>query len=340
MKYRNYIIYTNKIVDSFFINNKCIIYVDCLYADEHIIDTMSMFSECTELLFVDISKIKMERLYNTFYLCKNLKYVFLPKSDFEILRFSFYGCYNLKLVTNIENCSKYYNNNNFNTSEKLLYFMVPKKKSGGKDELKCKYFDSSNNFHKKFYPTKRSSYIITTDQNNFKEYVENHYTGKFLMSKNDKDNLQKEKDEIIKKQEEEKKKEEEIKEENKNEKEKNEIKEEKKKEKKTFWKKGIVESSIKTFEDFKFNKDDFDIVKNKEEKEVKTVDQIFYRFVQDEIKDIDNFLKEKMEEWNNRAKFEKTYENFKNVFASNYERKNLFVPEFKVQGKKEIILNV
>ena len=47
-----------------------------------------------------------------------------------------------------------------------------------------------------------------------------------------------------------------------------------------------------------------------------------------------------MEEWNNRAKFEKTYENFKNVFASNYERKNLFVPEFKVQGKKEIILNV
>ena len=150
------------------------------------------------------------------------------------------------------------------------------------------------------------------------------------MSKNDKDNLQKEEDEIIKKQEEEKKKEEEIKEENKNEKEKNEIKEEKK----TFWKKGIVESSIKTFEKFKFDKDDFDIVKNEEEEEeVKTVDQIFYRFVQDEIKDIDNFLKEKMEEWNNRAKFEKTYENFKNVFASNYERKNLFVPEKKDLAK-------
>lgn len=75
-KYRNYIFYTNKIVEEFFENNKCIIYVKCLYTDRDNIDTKSMFSECMELLLVDISKINMKSLSNTFNCCKKLKYVF------------------------------------------------------------------------------------------------------------------------------------------------------------------------------------------------------------------------------------------------------------------------
>ena len=322
--------------------------MDCLYAKGNNIDTTCMFSECTNLLFVDISKIKMKKLNNTFYSCEKLKYVFLPKSDFWILGFSFYNCDNLKLVTNIENCSKYSNNKNFNTSEKLLYFMVPEKKSGGKDELKCKYFDSSNIFHEDFYPTKNllsnnPIYIISTKQENFIKYVKNGYTGNFLMSKNDKDNLQKIENEEVQKQKEEevKKKEEEDKKEDK----KDEKKEEKlniknkKEKKKTFWKEGIVKNSIKTFEEFKFNNKDFAIIKNENEEEVKTVDQIFYRFVQDEIKEIDDFLKNKMENWNNSEEKDKTYKNFKNVFVFNYERKKLFVPEEKDLENDDININ-
>lgn len=64
---------------------------------------------------------------------------------------------------------------------------------------------------------------------------------------------------------------------------------------KTLWEEGIVKSPIVAFEDFKINKDDFNIVKNEEEKEVKTVDQIFDKFVQDEIKDVDNRLIRNME---------------------------------------------
>ena len=351
-KYRNYIIYTNKIVSNFFENNKCIIYVDCLYADKHNINTVSMFSECTNLLFVDISKIKMRYLNNTFYLCKKLQYVFLPKSDFWIFGFSFYNCDNLKLVTNIKNCSKYSNNKNFNTSEKLLYFMVPEKKLDDKDELRCKYFDSSNNFHKDFYPTKNllsnnPIYIISTKQENFIKYVKNGYTGNFLMSKNDKDNLQKIENEEVQKQKEEevKKKEEEDKKEDK----KDEKKEEKlniknkKEKKKTFWKEGIVKNSIKTFEEFKFNNKDFAIIKNENEEEVKTVDQIFYRFVQDEIKDVDNrlkkSLKKNMDEWNSLNEKDKTYDKFKSVFVVDYERKNLFVLEEEDLENDDININ-
>ena len=107
--------------------------------------------------------------------------------------------------------------------------------------------------------------------------------------------------------------------------------------KKTFWKEGIVKNHIKTFEKFKFKDDDFKIVKNENEEEVKTVDQIFYRFVQDEIKDIDDFLKKKMEDWNNLKIDEKNYENFKKVFGSDYKRKNLFVPDWEDLLKNEII---
>ena len=319
-KYRNYIIYTNKIVNNFFENNKCIIYVDCLYAKGDNINTTSMFSECTNLLFVDISKIKMENLYGTFYSCKNLKYVFLPDKVQEIECFSFYNCDNLKLVINIKNCSNYSKNNNFNTSEKLLFFMATKEQSEDKNELKCKYFDSSNNFHKDFYPTNNSSYIITNNSLSFIEYVNNGYSGKFLIPQKDISFLKKEVDTLIKKQEEEKNKE-----------------KEKKEEKKTPWEKGIFERRIKTFEEFNFDKDDFDIVKNENEEEVKAVDQIFYKFVQDEIKDVDNRLIRNMEEWNNRDEKEKTYENFKNVFVFDYKRKNLFVPELDVQNKNKII---
>ena len=313
MKYRNYIIYTNKIVNEFFENNKCIIYVDCLYADGRNINTKKMFKECTELLFVDISKIKMESLDNTFYSCKKLQYVFLPKSNFNILGFSFYNCDNLKLVINIEKYSWYWCDNNFNESKNLLYFMANQKCWENNNELKCKYFDSSDLFNKNFYPTNDSSYIITTKPDNFMEYVKNGYKGNFLMSQKDKTYLKTVEDEEVKKKEEEKKKE--------------DKKDEKKEEKKTPWEQGIVENRIKTFEEFKFKDEDFNIVKNENEEEVKTVDQIFYRFVQDEIKEIDDFLKEKMENWNKFKKKDKTYENFKNVFVSNYERKNLFVPE-------------
>ena len=329
-KYRNYIIYTNKIVDSFFLNNKCIIYVDCLYADKHIINTKYMFSECTELLFVDISKITTEYLWATFYMCPNLKYMFLPKSDFEIWEFSFYNCDNLKLVTNIEKCSYFSKNENFNTSKNLLYFMATKEQSEDKNELKCKYFDSSNDFYKDFYPTinpllNNLPYIITTETDNFMKYVENGYEGNFLMSQENKKSLQEEENKQIKKIEE-------IKEE---EEEEEEIKDPKK----NFWEKDIVERRIKTFKEFKFDKDDFDIVKNEEEEEVKAVNQIFYRIVQDEIKDIDDFLRKKMEEWNNSKEKDKNYENFKKVFASDYKRKNLFVPKLEGKAKDEININ-
>ena len=138
-KYRNYIIYTNKIVSNFFANNKCIIYVDCLYADGHNIDARYMFIECTELLFVDISKIKISILNSTFHKCEELKYVFLPKGNFEIGTFSFYNCSKLKLVTNIENCSNYHTLNNFNNSTNLLYFSTKDIKMS-ENNLKCKYF--------------------------------------------------------------------------------------------------------------------------------------------------------------------------------------------------------
>ena len=342
-KYRNYIIYTNKIVSNFFENNKCIIYVDCLYANGNDIDTTCMFSECTELLFVDISKIKMEYLKKTFYLCENLKYVFLPKSYFEILSFSFYNCDNLKLVINIKNCSNYSKDYNFYTSEKLLYFMVQKKKSNVKNELKCKYFDSPNTVHKNFYPTEKSSYIITKPEN-FIKYIADGYTGNFLMSQADKNSLQNEENKIIEEQkkqkEDEKKKEEDKKEDKKDEKKEEKVNIKKKKEKKkTFWKEGIVEKSIRTFEKFKFKDDDFKIVKNENEEEVKAVDQIFYRFVQDEIKDVDNHLRKNMDEWNSLKGNDKTYEKFKNVFVSDYERKNLFVPDWKVPENNEININ-
>ena len=339
-KYRNYIIYTNKIVSKFFKNNKYIIYVDCLYADEHNIDTTYMFEACTELLFVDISKIKMKNLNGTFYSCEKLKYVFLPKDNFEIKTYSFYGCYNLKLVTNIEKCLTYHTLNNFNETVDLLYFSTkniesPKNREMGENELKCKYFDSSDCFNKDFYPTEESSYIITKPEN-FINYVEDRYTGNFLMSQKDKDNLQKVENEKIEEQKK-PKEEEKKKEENKNEKEKNEIKEKKKEKKKTFWKEGIVNTRIKTFEEFKFKENDFDIVKNENEEEVKTVDQIFYRFVQDEIKDVDNRLKRNMEDWNKLEENDKTYNNFKKVFVFDYERKNLFVPELGNQENNEII---
>ena len=129
--------------------------MDCLYADEkNNMNRGGMFSNCQELLFVDISKIRKNLFYNDFYCCKKLKYVFLPKSDFWIFGFSFYNCDNLKLVINIKNCSNYSKNNNFNTSEKLLFFMATKEQSEDKNELKCKYFDSSDKFYEKFYPTK------------------------------------------------------------------------------------------------------------------------------------------------------------------------------------------
>ena len=180
----------------------------------------------------------------------------------------------------------------------------------GENELKCKYFDVSNNFHEKFYPTinpfpTNNPYIIITKPDNFMEYVKNDYNGNFLMSQENKKTLL--------------------------EKEKNEIKKDKKEEEKT-----PLEKRIVAFKDFVFNDKDFDIVKNENEEEVKTVDQIFYRFVQDEIKDVDNRLRKNMEDWNKRNDKEKTYDNFKNVFGSDYKRKNLFVPDWKVPENNEI----
>ena len=211
-EYRNYIIYTNKIVNSFFKNNKYIIYVDCLYAKGDDIDTEYMFRECTNLLFVDISKFvdisnkKKYWLHNTFYFCKKLQYVFLPKNVFEIYGFSFYKCDKLKLVKNIE-YPRYNPQNNFDTSENLLYFMS--KRPVENNRLMCKYFDSSNIFHKNFYPTNKSSYIITKPEN-FIKYIQDGYKGKFLMPQKDKANLKKvEDDEVKKKEEEQKNKEEE-----------------------------------------------------------------------------------------------------------------------------------
>jgi len=153
------------------------------------------------------------------------------------------------------------------------------------------------------------------------------------MSQKDNDNLQNVEKEKIKEQKKQKE-EEEKKEENKNEKEKNEIKE-----KKTFWKQGIVKDQTVTFEDFKFNDNDFAIIKNENEEEVKTVDQIFYRFVQDEIKEIDDFLKNKMDEWNSLKEKDKTYEKFKNVFVVDYERKHLFVTEEEDLENNDININ-
>ena len=46
-----------------------------------------------------------------------------------------------------------------------------------------------------------------------------------------------------------------------------------------------------------------------------------------------------MEDWNNLKKEEKNYEKFKNVFVSDYERKNLFVPDWKVPENNEININ-
>ena len=91
--------------------------------------------------------------------------------------------------------------------------MVPEKKLDGKNELKCKYFDSSNTFHKNFYPTEKSSYIITKP-NNFMKYVKNGYNWQFLMSQENKKTLLEKENEEVKKQKEEevkKKEEEEVK---------------------------------------------------------------------------------------------------------------------------------
>ena len=294
------------------------------------------FCQCTELLFVDISKIKISILNSTFYGCGKLKYVFLPKDNFEIKTYSFYGCYNLKLVTNIENCLQYHTLNNFNNSTNLLYFSTKDIKMS-KNNLKCKYFDVSNNFHENFYPTipplsTNKPYIIITKPENFIKYIADGYKGNFLMSQENKKTLLEKENKIIeeqKKQKEDEKKKEEDK--------KDEKKDEIKKEKKTPWEKGIVNKHIVAFKDFVF--DDFNIVKNENEEEVKTVDQIFYKFVQDEIKDMDDFLRKNMEDWNNLKKEEKTYEKFKNVFVSDYERKNLFVPDWKVPENNEININ-
>ena len=152
------------------------------------------------------------------------------------------------------------------------------------------------------------------------------------MSQADKNSLQNEENKIIeeqKKQKEDEKKKEEDK--------KDEKKDEIKKEKKTPWEKGIVNKHIVAFKDFVF--DDFNIVKNENEEEVKTVDQIFYRFVQDEIKDVANHLIRKMKEWNDSKKKDKTYDNFKKVFGSDYKRKNLFVPNLEDLPKDEININ-
>ena len=352
-EYKNYIIYTNTIINNFFENNDCIIYVDCLYADEkNNMNRGGMFSNCQELLFVDISKIRKNLFYNDFYCCKKLKYVFLPKKIQNIDKYTFYHCRNLKFVTNIGDHDEYNIANNFNLSTNLLYFSTKKTdiKEKGKDksenELQCKYFDDYNYFDENFYPTNDSSYIIIKEPNNFIKYLGSGYQGKFLISQKEKNDLQeKEKkkiDEQKRQEEEEKKKEKEKKEENKDVKEekkeekKKEIKEDKKDEK-TFWKEGIVNDRIVAFEEFKFKNEDFNIVKNENKEEVKTVNQIFYRFVQDEIKDIDDFLRKKMEDWNNLKKEEKTHDNFKNVFVFDYERKNLFVPEVDVQENNEII---
>ena len=301
--------------------------MDCLHADGDNIDTEYMFRECTELLFVDISKIKISILKSTFHGCGKLEYVFLPDKVQEIKKFSFYGCSKLKLVTNIENYSTYHILENFDQSTNLLYFIAKKGIQMYTNKLKCKYFDSSEYLDANFYPTNDSSYIIITDQNNFKEYVKDGYKGKFLMSKNDKEYLRNVEAEEVKKEKEEEKK------------EKEENIKEKKEKKETFWKIGIVNERIVAFEDFKFNDKDFKIVKNENEKEVKTVDQIFYKFVQDEIKDINNRLIRNMEEWNNRDEKEKTYKNFKKVFVFNYERKNLFVPELGNKENNNIKIN-
>ena len=163
------------------------------------------------------------------------------------------------------------------------------------------------------------------------------------MERIEEERRKKEKEEKEKKKKEKKKKkkkEKEKKENKKDEKKKEKLNIKKKKEKKkTFWKEGIVENSIKTFEEFKFNNKDFAIIKNENEEEVKNVDQIFYRFVQDEIKEIDDFLKNKMENWNNSEEKDKTYKNFKNVFVFNYERKKLFVPEEKDLENDDININ-
>ena len=145
------------------------------------------------------------------------------------------------------------------------------------------------------------------------------------MSQKDKDSLNLEEDKIIEEQIKQKE---------------GKAKNKGKKAEETFWKKDIVNKRIVAFEKFNFDKNDFDIVKNEEEEEeVKTVDQIFYRFVQDEIKDVDNHLKRNMDEWNNRKENEKTYDNFKKVFASDYGRKNLFVPKLKGKAKDEFNIN-
>ena len=356
-EYKNYIIYTNTIINNFFENNDCIIYVDCLYADEkNNMNRGGMFSNCQELLFVDISKIRKNLFYNDFYCCKKLKYVFLPKKMKEIDKYTFYHCRNLKFVTNIGDHDEYNIANNFNLSTNLLYFSTKKTdiKDKGKDksenELKCKYFDGYNYFDENFYPKNNSSYIIIKEPNNFIKYLKSGYQGKVLISQKEKNALQDEEkkkiDEQKKQEEEEKKKEEEKNEENKDIKEekkedkkdekKEEIKEDKKDEK-TFWKEGIVNDRIVAFEEFKFKDDDFNIVKNEKKEEVETVDQIFYRFVQDEIKDMNDFLRKKMENWNKLKEESKTYEEFKNVFVFDYKRKNLFVPEVDVQENNEII---
>ena len=320
-KYRNYVIYTNKIVEGFFKDNNYIIYVDCLYADGENINTYNMFSECSKLFFVDISKIKTKELSSTFYLCENLKYVFLPQNKFEIDIYSFYKCNKLKLVINIENCSTYWISNNFNEANNLLYLIVPKKIEMDTNELMCKYFDSTNNSNEEFYPTNISSnnpsYIITTNEEYFIKCLQNGYKGKFLMSEEIKNNLQEE--EIIKKLNEQKDKKENV---------------------ETLWKEGIVNERVVTFEDFKFKDDNaFEIVKNEEE-EVKTEDQIFLKFVLNEINNINNFLRGKMQNWNKISnQKEKNYENFKKIFVFDYKRKPLFVPELDIQENEKNNIN-
>ena len=108
---------------------------------------------------------------------------------------------------------------------------------------------------------------------------------------------------------------------------------------KTLWEEGIVKSPIVAFEDFKINKDDFNIVKNEEEKEVKTVDQIFDKFVQDEIKDVDNRLIRNMEKWNNRAENEKPMRILKTFLSLITKEKICLFQSWKINLKMKLILN-
>ena len=69
---------------------------------------------------------------------------------------------------------------------------------------------------------------------------------------------------------------------------------------KTLWEEGIVKSPIVAFEDFKINKDDFNIVKNEEEKYLFALTNILSIYITDEtdcnkiiIKNLKTFLEDK-----------------------------------------------